>query len=99
MQPRPSGAAAGARAQNVPHAATAARLQLTAEPPAWVDVDAVRVGRTPLHALAISPGLHLVRFVNPLLGERLEASVTLEPGAGVRVHADFTSASPQVHVR
>jgi len=76
-----------------------ARLQLTAEPPAWVEVDATRVGRTPLAALPVTPGRHAIRFENPLLGERLEATVTLGPEGSVRVHADFTSATPQVYVR
>jgi len=79
--------------------ALSARLQLTADPPAWVEIDATRVGRTPLSALPVSPGRHSIRFENPLLGERLEAQVTLEPRGSARVHADFSSASPQVYVR
>jgi hypothetical protein len=80
-------------------ASLSARLQLTAEPSAWVEIDATRVGRTPLSGLHVSPGRHAIRFENPLLGERLEAQVTLEPRGSARVHADFSSASPQVHVR
>jgi serine/threonine protein kinase len=76
-----------------------ARLQLTSEPAAWVEVDAVRVGRTPLSSLGVRPGHHSIRFVNQLLGERLEASVTLGARGSARVHADFTSANPQVYVR
>jgi hypothetical protein len=74
-------------------------LQLTAEPAAWVEVDATRVGRTPLMNHASSPGRHTLTFVNPLLGERLEATVTVAPTSFTRVHADFTSANPRVIVR
>jgi len=79
--------------------AARARLQLTSEPAAWVEIDAVRVGRTPLLELGVSPGNHAITFVNQLLGERLEANVTLGARGAARVHADFTSASPQVYVR
>lgn len=79
--------------------APAARLQLTADPVAWVEVDGVRVGRTPLGAHAVSPGRHSVAFVNQLLGERLEATVQVEAARAARVHADFSSANPRVYVR
>jgi len=64
-----------------------------------VEVDAVRVGRTPVSSFGISPGRHTIRFVDQLLGERLEANVTLTARGSARVHADFTSANPQVYVR
>jgi hypothetical protein len=84
----------------VAHAARlVARLQLTAEPAAWVEVDAARVGRTPLMSHGTSPGRHTVAFINQLLGERIEAIVTLEPSQLTAVHADFTSANPRVYVR
>jgi serine/threonine-protein kinase len=95
-------AASRADAAGAPRAlgsVSSARLQLTADPPAWVEIDATRVGRTPLSALPVSPGRHTIRFDNPLLGERLEAQVNLEPRGSARVHADFSSASPQVYVR
>jgi eukaryotic-like serine/threonine-protein kinase len=88
-----------AGAPRAPGSALSAHVQLTAEPSAWVEIDALRVGRTPLSALPLSPGRHAIRFENPLLGERLDAVVTLEPRGTARVHADFTSASPQVYVR
>jgi eukaryotic-like serine/threonine-protein kinase len=75
------------------------RLQLTAEPAAWVEVDATRVGRTPLMNHGATPGRHTLTFINPLLGERLEATVTVAPTSLTRVHADFTSANPRVIVR
>jgi tRNA A-37 threonylcarbamoyl transferase component Bud32 len=76
-----------------------AHLQLTSEPGAWVEVDAVRVGRTPLRQLGVSPGRHAITFVDQLLGERLSASITIAARGSARVHADFTSANPQVYVR
>jgi hypothetical protein len=88
-----------AAAQRASELALSARLQLTADPPAWVEIDATRVGRTPLSALPVRPGRHAIRFENPLLGERLEAVVDLAPRGSARVHADFSSASPQVYVR
>jgi hypothetical protein len=75
------------------------RLQLTAEPAAWVEVDATRVGRTPLMNHASTPGRHTLTFVNLLLDERLEATITVAPTSTTRVHADFTSANPRVIVR
>lgn len=85
--------------RRAPSPVPSAHLQLTADPPAWVEIDATRVGRTPLSALPVTPGRHAIRFENPLLGERLEAQVIVEPRGSARVHADFSSASPQVYVR
>jgi eukaryotic-like serine/threonine-protein kinase len=79
--------------------APSARAELTADPVAWVEVDGVRVGRTPLRQLSLSPGLHRLGFISQLLGERLDATVTVAPRAALSVHADFTSATPQVYVR
>jgi hypothetical protein len=75
------------------------RVQVTAEPPALVHVDAVLVGRTPLTNLALSPGRHEFVFSSELLGEKLEAQLTLDAATSHRVHADFTSATPQVYLR
>ncbi len=88
-----------ARAPSAPAPAAVARLQLTAEPAAWVEIDEARVGRTPLMSHGASPGRHTVAFVNQLLGERIEATVTLDATELTRVHADFTSANPRVFVR
>jgi eukaryotic-like serine/threonine-protein kinase len=79
--------------------APTARVELTADPVAWVEVDGVRVGRTPLRQLSLSAGRHRLAFVSPLLGERLDASVSAAPNTTLSVHADFTSASPRVYVR
>lgn len=94
----PSAPAAPRRASREP-ASAVARLQLTADPAAWVEVDAVRVGRTPLSSHSVGPGRHTIAFVSQLLGERLEASVTLDARQVARVHADFTSAHPRLYVR
>jgi len=80
-------------------AASVAHLELTADPAAWVEVDTVRVGRTPLPRHAVSPGRHAITFVNQLLGERLEATVSVDASHPARVHADFSSANPRVYVR
>ena len=90
---------AAARRAGAPAAAAVAALQLTAEPAAWVEIDASRVGRTPLTSHGASPGLHTIAFVNELLGERIQTTVTLDPSHLTRVHADFTSANPRVYVR
>jgi serine/threonine protein kinase len=87
------------RSSSSPVTASVARLQLTADPAAWVEVDAVRVGRTPLANHAVSPGRHTVTFVNQLLDERLEATVSVDDAHPARVHADFSSANPRVYVR
>ncbi len=75
------------------------RGQLTAEPLAWVEVDGARVGRTPLSSFTLSAGRHEIVFVSELLGERLQATISVQRGAAWRVHADFTSATPQIYVR
>jgi serine/threonine-protein kinase len=99
--PRPAEnpAEARPRAASTPPRAPLARLQLTADPDAWVEVDGTRVGRTPLNGFTTTPGRHQLRFINQLLGEKLETSITLDDKRVPRVHADFTSASPQVYVR
>jgi serine/threonine-protein kinase len=87
------------RSSGAPAPAAVASLQLTADPAAWVEVDAVRVGRTPLTNHAVSPGRHTITFVNQLLDERLEATVSVDAAHAARVHADFSSANPRVYVR
>lgn len=96
---RPSSSPATAAHRAAPAAAPVAALQLTAEPAAWVEIDAARVGRTPLASHGASPGLHTIAFINELLGERIQTTVTLDPSHLTRVHADFTSANPRVYVR
>jgi serine/threonine-protein kinase len=76
-----------------------ARVHLTAEPPALVEVDAATVGRTPLLSFPLAPGRHEIVFVNEMLGEKLRTRLTLASAELQRVHADFTSATPQVYVR
>jgi eukaryotic-like serine/threonine-protein kinase len=78
-----------ARASSAP----LAHIELTADPVAWVELDGVRVGRTPLRQLDLSPGRHRLSFVSQLLGEKLDTTVTVAPSAKLSVHADFTSAS------
>lgn len=80
-------------------AATAARLNLTAEPPALVKVGATVVGRTPLLGFSLPPGRHVLSFSNESLGEKLETRIELDADELRRVHADFTSATPQLYVR
>ena len=87
------------RASNTSAPSSLARLQLTADPAAWVEIDGVRVGRTPLTNHGVSPGRHGVAFVNQMLGERLEATVGADAQHPVSVHADFSSANPRVYVR
>jgi hypothetical protein len=62
-------------------------------------VDGTAQGRTPLRALSLTPGVHSFVFVSELLGERLESRLQLGAGTAPRVHADFTSATPQVYLR
>lgn len=76
-----------------------AHVDLTAEPPALVKMDAAVLGHTPLLNLALPAGQHEFVFVNDLLAERLQASISLVSSERQRVHADFTSATPQVYVR
>jgi serine/threonine protein kinase len=95
----PSRKLRAAASPSAPAQAPLARLQLTAEPAAWVEVDASRVGHTPLMSHGSGPGRHTITFVSQLLGEKLEATVTLAPSTLTRIHADFTSANPRVFVR
>jgi eukaryotic-like serine/threonine-protein kinase len=104
-RPSPTGERRGPAARLAPAPAPASaareriRVQITAEPPALVQVDGAAAGRTPLSGLALSPGEHSFVFVNQLLGEKLEARLKLEGAQGQRIHADFTSATPQVYLR
>ena len=76
-----------------------ALVQVTAEPRALVLVDGVAAGRTPLALSSLTPGQHSFVFTNELLGEKLEAKLSLRDGDRQRIHADFTSATPQVYLR
>lgn len=106
-RPRALGALAERRpASREPRAAPVAAalgarvlLQVTAEPPALVQVDGALVGRTPLSGLKLSPGVHDFVFVSELLGEKLQSKLNLAASDRQRVHADFTSATPQVYLR
>jgi hypothetical protein len=88
---------------DVPGPASGARthtqVQLTAEPRALVLVDGVAAGRTPLSLSSLTPGQHSFVFKSELLGEKLETQLNLRDGGRQRVHADFTSATPQVYLR
>jgi hypothetical protein len=94
---------AEANAQSSPAAPPApplsARLSVTAEPPALVIIDGEQRGRTPLVQLRLSEGKHRIAFRNQVLGETVETELSLDERATRRVHADFTSATPEVHVR
>jgi hypothetical protein len=74
-------------------------VQVTAEPRALVLVDGVAAGRTPLSISSLTPGQHSFVFTSELLGEKLEAKLSVRDGDRRRVHADFTSAAPQVYLR
>jgi serine/threonine-protein kinase len=76
-----------------------AQVQMTAEPRALVQVDGVAAGRTPLSLSSLTPGQHSFVFTSELLGEKLEAKLSLRDGDRQRIHADFTSATPQVYLR
>jgi eukaryotic-like serine/threonine-protein kinase len=80
-------------------AAPSARLSLTSDPPAQVKIDGALLGRTPLLHVPLRPGRHRVLFTSVALGEQLETSVELEPTRPLGVHADFTSATPQLYMR
>jgi serine/threonine protein kinase len=86
-----------------PAAASSSRarvlLQVTADPRALVLVDGVAAGRTPLSLSSLAPGQHSFVFTNELLGEKLEAKLSVRDGERQRIHADFTSATPQVYLR
>lgn len=79
--------------------ARGASVSLTAEPKARVLMDGQYVGHTPVSELAVRPGRHRLRFESEVLGEALRAEVDLESGSQSLLHADFTSALPQVYVR
>src|SRR5690606_9968225 len=76
-----------------------ARLSITAAPPAEVRIDRRSLGVTPLLGVPVEPGSHRVVFVSAALGERLETTIHLDPAGAQSLHADFTSATPQVYLR
>jgi hypothetical protein len=96
---RPAPAGGEARLATSEVVSTRVRVQVTADPPALVTVDGAPQGRTPLRALSLTPGAHSFVFVNELLGEKLESKLQLGAGSPLRIHADFTSATPQVYLR
>jgi eukaryotic-like serine/threonine-protein kinase len=98
-EPRPTSAQLRGASSAGPMRAARVRVQVTAEPPALVQVDGAALGRTPLSSLSLSAGAHDFVFVSELLGERLEAKLHLDGSDAQRVHADFTSATPQVYLR
>ena len=72
-------------------------VRLTSRPPARVHVDSRAVGQTPIVDLRLTRGSHEFVFFNAALDEKLATRATVLPGR--RLHADFTSATPQIHVR
>ena len=75
-----------------------AYLNLTSTPPATVTV-AGRSQTTPVMGMELPAGNHFVQFKSTVLDERVPAQVKLAPGQTKTVHADFTGASPRVHIR
>jgi hypothetical protein len=88
-----------ARPSTKREAAPAARLSLTSDPPAQVKLDGAALGRTPLMNVPLRSGRHRVLFSSVELGEQLETSIELDPTKPRSVHADFTSATPQLYLR
>ncbi len=104
--PQPSGHpphANGSAGVPAPSAGTApvgrGILNLTSTPPALVSVGGRARGTTPVMGLELPAGSHFVQFQSTQLHERVPAQVTLAPGQTRTVHADFTAASPRVHIR
>jgi serine/threonine-protein kinase len=60
------------------------RLWISAEPWAWVNVDGVRVGRTPIIGVPIAAGEHLVRLEREGYAP-LERELTVAAGTEVRL--------------
>ncbi len=75
-----------------------AYLNLTSTPPATVTV-AGRSQTTPIMGMELPAGSYFVQFKSTVLDERVPAQVKLAPGQTRTVHADFTGASPRVHIR
>jgi hypothetical protein len=98
-RPAPAGGEARLATSEAASTRVRVRVHVTADPPALVTVDGAAQGRTPLRALSLTPGAHSFVFVNELLGEKLESKLQLGAGSPLRIHADFTSATPQVYLR
>lgn len=94
-----SSATTAARPSAKRDAAPSARLSLTSDPPAQVKLDGAVLGRTPLVNVPLRAGRHRVLFTSVALGEQLETSLELDPAQPRSVHADFTSATPQLYLR
>ena len=76
------------RPEAVPRAAPG-YLSIDARPWASVFVDGQRVGDTPLGALPVEPGRHVVKLVNPDTGKQHEEKVTVRPGETRTLKADL----------
>jgi serine/threonine-protein kinase len=74
-------------------------LNLTSTPPALVSVAGRARGTTPVIGLELPAGSYFVQFQSPVLDERVPAQVNVAAGQTRTVHADFTAASPRVHIR
>lgn len=81
------------------HAEGGARVDFLGDPRTRVTVDGVSRGVVPLQGIALDPGTHDVRFTFPDTGEQRSERLVLKAGERVRIRADFTGATPTVHVQ
>ncbi len=73
-------------------------ITATSDPAGMSATVGPRTGVTPF-TVQLGAGTHAVGVTFAATGERVGSSVRLSPGATVRVHADFTGATPRVYHR
>jgi serine/threonine-protein kinase len=79
-KPRPDSAAAASASAAAVDPAAPGSLQVLVQPWGDVSVDGKAVGTTPLPAIQLAPGTHLVVVKNAELGATRSTSVTIKPG-------------------
>jgi serine/threonine protein kinase len=99
VQPEPANARADAGARTTvvekPPAAGNATLSVSATPWAEVSIDGRSQGSTPLRALKVRAGSHVIKLRCPPLGKESELRVQIAADARARLSVDLTADPPR----
>ncbi len=76
-----------------------ASVRVTSMPWSEVSLDGRAVGTTPIRALRLSPGAHVLELHSPPLGRSARASFRAAAGQSLQAHADLNADPPVLTVR